>query len=105
MTIFSYRADELIDVMRFFRAVQRAEIAVTDVLLDVGFPADEHPWWDVAGEFCVPDCNLTVDTLLAAARNVDDIHILLETLRPVPLAQNSLERDYGLHAHQGLPPW
>lgn len=37
---------------------------------------------------------LTLDELLTMIRAIPDGHVMLQTLEPVPLAENSLERDY-----------
>ena len=40
------------------------------------------------------DANL--EQLQEALRSVEDAHVMLQTLRQVPLAENSLRRDYDI---------
>ena len=42
-------------------------------------------------------CSATLEQLQGILRTIKDAHVMLQTLRPVPLADNSLERDYELH--------
>ena len=49
-----------------------------------------------------PDCaveletDATVQAIRDVMRSVEDGHVMVETLRPCQLADNSLERDYGV---------
>ncbi len=42
-------------------------------------------------------CSATLEQLQGILRTIKDAHVMLQTLRPVQLADNSLERDYDLH--------
>lgn len=42
-------------------------------------------------------CSANLDQLQGILRTIKDAHVMLQTLRPVPLADNSLVRDYELH--------
>jgi hypothetical protein len=61
--------------------------------LDIAFKVN---WWL---EFGFPGASMelitevTVERLREIMRGQNDMHIMLETLRPVPLRENSLERD------------
>ncbi len=88
-TVFSFRAECLRDACAFVQALWDASIYVTRLMIDheAGMPAP-----DVVGEFAVAG-HVERDRLISATRDVDGIHVLLETLRPVPLAHNSLDRE------------
>ncbi len=86
-SVFSFRAEFPADVDEFYAACAEAGIVTTAPSkreLQAGFA-------DVAVEFRSAS-EVTVDDLRAAASDVPDLHVILETLRPVPLAENSLER-------------
>lgn len=53
-----------------------------------------EPMFDHGADLLIEfEVNATIDELLAALRTITDTHVLRETLRPVPLSENSLERD------------
>ena len=86
--VFSFRAEASVDIQRFLAALNDAEI-------EVGALWIQRPvqiFGDSLGEFCT-DAGVTVQQLRDAASDAVDVHVLLETLRPVPLGENSLERD------------
>lgn len=84
MAIFSFRAEGDIDVERFFASsTPGLVIAPTKVI-----PYAEVI--DVKAEF---ESNGTLEQLRDVLRNIVDSHVMLETLREVPLAKNSLKRD------------
>lgn len=88
--VFSLRAECQLDVDGFISACTDAGICLDSVRTSFLQP----PLPDVSLEFLAAD-SVTVDHLRAASQDVPDIHVALETLRPTPLADNSLERvDY-----------
>ncbi|MFV8142028.1 hypothetical protein ACNQR7_31065 [Mycolicibacterium senegalense] len=88
--VFSLRAECQSDVDGFISACAAAGICLISVRTNFLHPVLP----DVSLEFLTAD-SVTVDHLRAAAHDVPDIHVALETLRPTPLADNSLERtDY-----------
>lgn len=85
--VFSFRADFPADVEEFFATCNDSGIVVIAPSrreLQAGFP-------DVAVQF-ESTGHVTVDQLRSAAAGVLDLHVVLETLRAVPLADNPLER-------------
>lgn len=85
--IFSFRADCPADVDEFFAACDESGIAVMEPFrreLQAGFP-------DVAAQFHSTD-QVTEEHLRQVAAGVVDLHVVVETLRDVSLAENSLER-------------
>lgn len=88
--VFSFRAECQDDVEIFFDECQRAGIEATDVHTRV-----EMPFPDVQAEFRASP-ETTVDQVLQVAKTADencgDLHVVVETMRPVPLAENSFER-------------
>jgi hypothetical protein len=54
---------------------------------------DKYPAPDVYVEF---KAEVSLETLQAVLRQGTDLHVGLQTLRPVSLEDNSLERDYSL---------
>jgi hypothetical protein len=86
MHYFSFRAESATDVSRFIEECG-THGAVT-MLRE--FPdSDGLPIIDV--EFA---SNVSLGTLIDAARRVPDGHAILQTLRACRLAENPLERDY-----------
>lgn len=86
-SVFSFRAEFPADVDEFYAACAEAGIVVSARStrgLQEGFA-------DVAAEFRSAS-DVTVEHLRRAAKDVPDLHVVLETLRPVPLVDNSLER-------------
>lgn len=49
---------------------------------------------EVVGEF---KSTMSLEELRDALRELEDSHVMLQTLRQCPLAENSQERDYDLH--------
>lgn len=87
---FSFRAECLFDVGRFIVAV--VEKGVQGSLVDFRCNAVEHG--EVVGEF---KSTMSLEELRDALRELEDSHVMLQTLRQCPLAENSQERDYDLH--------
>lgn len=93
MNIFSFRAECPYDALRFLTNV--SEYAVENSLQlpglinfkqDMGYP-------DVSVEF---GCGVSLDNLRTVGRDIEDCHVLVQTLRQVPLDKNNLERDWSL---------
>ncbi len=83
MNIFSYRAELPCDADRFFDALARAEIVVCQL-------QRSHDPYNTYGEFQCPFDDVTVNQLYGATGHIPDIHVLLGTLRAVPLTENTL---------------
>jgi len=88
MKNFSYRAECSADVERFHQVcAQRGMIA----------------FWTMHSDKVGPDVEVdlqstaSVEDLRNAMREVEDGHVMLQTLRECPLAENTLERDYAIH--------
>lgn len=94
-TVFSFRAECRNDVGVFLRSLMASGISVSN--------ADIHASSD--GTITFPDVfveiatsEASVEQLIHASRQVEDLHVIEQTLRPVPLANNSLERDCSIAA-------
>lgn len=85
MQTYSFRAECDTDVLNFDAEAERAKLPVSYVAMmrGGGLP-------DVEAEFV---SSATLEELRNAMRNVVDGHVMLQTLRPVSLSKNSLERD------------
>jgi len=84
MTIFSFRAECQDDVDAFIEAATSAEIEMlTHAYPDKAFP-------DVDVEITT---EATKEVLMKLIRISDEAHIMRQTLRAVPLKENSLTRD------------
>lgn len=83
--VFSMRAECAEDAEGFFKAVQDAGIRLNSTVNKdgTGLP-------DVDVEF---HADASIEQLRDIIRRITDGHVMLQTLRPVPLAGNSLERD------------
>lgn len=83
--VFSMRAECAEDAEGFFKAVQDAGIRLNCTVNKdgTGLP-------DVDVEF---HADASIEQLRDIIRRITDGHVMLQTLRPVPLAGNSLERD------------
>ena len=95
-TTYSCRAELSIDALRFVALMHDVTGALTDDRFHLaryedlsygdGF-SDHSPLLEFVTTF-------SVAALLQLLRRVDDAHVMQETLRAVPLAENSLERDW-----------
>jgi hypothetical protein len=94
MAVFSFRAECSRDVQEFLAAMRWAEIMISGLLIQPIPLNGEFCIPDVEGEFYIKDDDVTVERLRRISSDVADIHVLLETLRPVSLSENSLERDW-----------
>lgn len=87
MKSYSFRAECQEDVTRFQQECQKAGLLTTMQAK----PDDQFP--DVEVEL---QAEASLETLRNVMRQVADGHVMLQTLRGCPLAENSLERDYNL---------
>ncbi|MGF6281799.1 hypothetical protein ABH908_000167 [Pseudomonas frederiksbergensis] len=83
--VFSMRAECAEDAEGFFKAVQDAGVRLNSTVNKdgTGLP-------DVDVEF---HADASIEQLRDIIRRITDGHVMLQTLRPVPLAGNSLDRD------------
>ncbi|HCF9660107.1 TPA: hypothetical protein NI776_001834 [Pseudomonas aeruginosa] len=91
LNTFSFRAEGENDVVLFLAAVEAHRFTVQGsgtVLPD----ADGLPDVDVEIQ-----TSATLEQLQDVLRTLEDSHVMLQTLRQLPLDINSLERDYDLH--------
>ncbi|WAT32135.1 hypothetical protein [Pseudomonas sp. GXZC] len=86
--LFSMRAECLVDFNRFFELVKPEGL-----ILEYTMHPDADGFPDVEIEFT---SDSTLGKLSDAIRRVPDGHTMLQTLRPMPLAENSMERDYDI---------
>lgn len=88
--MFSFRAECEEDADIFLNECRRVGISVTDVVTEIRLPFP-----DLYAEFrSSPD--ITMDKVWQIAKAADDdygdLHVVIETLRPVSLVHNSFER-------------
>ena len=89
MSTFSFRAECQADVDCFLQESlnSNVKIAVTKTVMDKdGFP-------DVEIEI---ESEVQLENLIEVMREVQDGHVMYQTLRQVPLEQNNLQRNYNL---------
>lgn len=87
--VFSMRAECSVDFNRF------KELAKTQgLVLKHTMRPDPDGFPDVEIEFA-SDCSLA--QIAEVIRQIPNGRTMLQTLRPVPLADNSLKRDYDIH--------
>lgn len=87
MPIFSFRAECLLDADKFTHAVDQSGLTSK---VRIHPDTDGFPDVDVEAEF-----DATLEQLRAILRAQADSHVIIQTLRELPLVSNSLERDYG----------
>lgn len=85
MATFSFRAECSDDANNFQQACQNANLPVN---LQVTRRDQRIPDVDIEFEAGTP-----IEALRDVMREIPDGHVMLETLRECPLAENSLERD------------
>lgn len=85
-SIFSFRAECSVDVRRFLAGL--TEVGIETEASQSPVSGLSGP--DVAVEL---QATTTLEELRIVARRVEDAHVIVQTLRAVPLAENSLERD------------
>lgn len=88
MKTYSFRAECLEDVKRFHGECLKAGL-IAELQAK---PDDQFP--DVDVELYT---GASLENLRNVMRQVIDGHVMLQTLRECPLAENPLERDYDLH--------
>lgn len=86
MNIYSLRAESMSDADQL-RKLVNAACATSELSMR----ADQDGLPDQEIEIRT---ELTFNDLLALIRAIPDGHVMLQTLEPVPLAENSLDRDY-----------
>lgn len=85
-SVFSFRAECSVDVRRFLAGLTEVGIAAEASQS----PVSGVPGPDVAVEL---QASATLEQLRLVARRVEDCHVIVQTLRALPVAENSLERD------------
>jgi hypothetical protein len=88
LTTYSCRAETAIDAVRFLSLGM--ELADADAVFFYRPQLASGPWGDSTLEFIT---TLDREAILALLHRVPDAHVMRETLRACPLAENSLERD------------
>ncbi|ELG7182132.1 TPA: hypothetical protein ACP3ZG_001625 [Pseudomonas aeruginosa] len=91
LNTFSFRAEGENDVVQFLAAAEAHGLTVQGNGT-VRPDADGLPDVDVEIQ-----TSATLEQLQDVLRNLEDSHVMLQTLRQLPLDINSLERDYDLH--------
>lgn len=89
MQVYSFRAECQYDVFIFMSCLQDKGFSneVTKCLPDPELPG-------TAVEFIVDVA--TTESILVATKDLSDVHVIRQTLRQLPLDDNSLERDYSV---------
>lgn len=94
MNVFSCRYECPQDHTVFIVAADKSGIRVeTTCLYQLKVEEQEHPLPDTYVEFYAKS---DVETLLDIMRGETDLHVAIQTLRPVPIGDNSMERDYNV---------
>jgi hypothetical protein len=81
MNTFSFRAECGVDVTNFINQSRQDGVVTITKSNGIGFEIQ---------------CTQSFEAVQEAMRRVIDGHVMLQTLRPVPLSQNSLNRNYDL---------
>lgn len=93
-TTYSCRFEFTHDFTAFVIAAHKQGVQInTSELHHVKREGDKYPGPDVYVEFMA---EVPLDKLQAILRGGVDLHVGLQTLRPVPLKDNPLSRDYNL---------
>lgn len=96
MNTFSFRAECTPDVERFCKRISLLAppiFKVSTTRLTISVNGEERATGEVAVEV---ETTLDLECLRDTMRQVVDGHVMLQTLRELPLAKNQLERDYDL---------
>jgi hypothetical protein len=94
MKTFSCRFEFTHDYTQFITAASKNDVIVgTSELYHVRIEEKGHPLPDIHVEFM---CDATTESLRDIMRTVDDLHVGIQTLLPVSLKNNPLERDYSI---------
>lgn len=91
MKTYSFRAECLMDIERFQRRCRASFPHVLKMRKIRLKHEDGRESGEIAVELHTP---LGLDYLRGIMRQVVDGHVMLQTLRPIPLAENKLERDF-----------
>lgn len=92
MNTYSCRFECSHDYTLFVVAASKRDVLVeTSELYHVRIEKKGYHLPDIHVEFM---CSANKETLLEIMRNETDLHVGLQTLRQVPLKENSLERDH-----------
>ena len=95
MNKFSCRLECTEDFTRFIIAASKNKVLIcTSELHHVYLEGREYPLPDCEVEFT---CDVDLEAVRDIMRSVDDLHVAIQSLRPVPLKENSLDRDYDIH--------
>ena len=85
MPTYSFRAECTVDVDHFLQALTALGISATIQRV----PDCQFPDVDVQLETLAP-----LDVIRNVMRKIEDSHVMCQTLRACPLAENTLQRDY-----------
>lgn len=90
MNTFSFRAEFVNDVFTFLREIHHIPGAITEQYRYV-----IHG--DQLGEGEVElKVNATLEQLMDTLRGIEDSHVMLQTIKQCPLAENNCERNYDI---------
>jgi hypothetical protein len=91
MQVFSFRAECKHDIDEFVKLckVKKVTIKITKC-----FCAPQQP--DLPDRIVELQSDNTIAELLEVLRSVDDSHVIIQTIRPVTLEENSLKRDFDI---------
>ncbi len=87
MTVYSFRAECKADLKRLSLALRTSAVRYS-----IRAARDRRPP-DCAAEI---ETDASLETIREVMRELEDSHVMLQTLRACPLSQNSLERDFDL---------
>lgn len=91
MPVYSFRAECPYDIIEFAKDLTTRQIGIVDFSVR---PIDGDVRYPDRKVECVLDTDLA--TVQRVLRSLPDSHVMLQTLHPCPLAENSLERNYQL---------
>lgn len=98
---YSCRFEFTEDYTRFILAADKAGVSIyTSELYHLRPEGKEHPFPDAYVEF---KSQSELAELQQILRNGPDLHVPLQTLRPVTLRKNSLERDHSIDIEDSKP--
>jgi hypothetical protein len=92
MTVFSFRAECPHDINRFAETLTAKHIQFTIQARDLPLDFPKGPRWmgDCAAELTT---DLTIGEVRQLMNEQHDAHVMIQSLRDLPLDQNSLDRD------------
>jgi hypothetical protein len=93
MAVFSFRAECPHDINLFAENLTAKQIQFTIRAKDLPLASPRGPRWmgDCAAEVTV---DLTLEEMRTLMREQIDTHVMIQSLRELPLDQNSLDRDH-----------